>query len=46
MDATMALLVGLLWIGVGTFFVGIAALWWVSLQAREQAERHGTARQP
>jgi hypothetical protein len=47
MDATMTLFVGLLWIGIGPFFMGIGVLWWVSIQAREQAEkRQHPARQP
>lgn len=29
-----ALLIGLVWIGLGMFFIGVGVLWWVSLIAR------------
>lgn len=41
MDVGSALLIGLLAISLGIFFVGVAALWWVSLVAREIGERRG-----
>lgn len=36
MDASLALLIGLFWIGLGTFFMGIGVLWWVSILAQEK----------
>jgi hypothetical protein len=38
MDTSLALFLGLSWIGFGTFFMGIGVLWWVSIQAREKKE--------
>jgi protein-S-isoprenylcysteine O-methyltransferase Ste14 len=44
MDLALAVLLGLVWIGLGIFFVGVGVLWWVSLIARDREERGG--RQP
>lgn len=38
MTTAMALLIGLGWIGLGTFFIGVGVLWWVSILARERAQ--------
>jgi hypothetical protein len=38
MDTSLALFLGLGWIGLGTFFMGVGVLWWVSILAREKKE--------
>jgi hypothetical protein len=34
MDTSLALFLGLGWIGLGTFFIGVGVLWWVSILAQ------------
>lgn len=36
MNASMPLQIVLVWIGIGTFFMGVGVLWWVSILARER----------
>ena len=36
MDASQALFIGLIWIGVGTFFMGVGVLWFVSVYKDKQ----------
>jgi hypothetical protein len=38
MSASLALFLGLFWIGLGTFFMGVGVLWWVSILAKEKKE--------
>ena len=38
MDVPTALFIGLIWIGTGTFFIGIGVLWWVSILAKQTKE--------
>jgi len=38
MDISIALLLGLGWIGLGTFFMGVGVLWWVSILDKEKKQ--------
>jgi fucose permease len=38
MSTSLALFLGLFWIGLGIFFMGVGVLWWVSILAKEKKE--------
>ena len=38
MSTSLALFLGLGWIGLGVFFIGVGVLWWVSILAKEKKE--------
>jgi hypothetical protein len=39
MDISLALFLGLGWIGLGTFFMGVGVLWWVSILAAREKKK-------
>ena len=40
MDLAIVLFVPLFFFGLGTFFIGIGVLWWVSILAKEKKEEN------
>jgi hypothetical protein len=40
MSTSLALFLGLFWIGLGIFFMGVGVLWWVSILAKEKKEEY------